>query len=76
MVVIARTSTFSALLGASSPLAGFFVHSLYRTYLRPKADGKEIVRVSHYFICFWAVWAGCWSTIVRISRLIILTLNF
>ncbi len=41
--------------------------SLYRTYFRPKATSAEIVRVSHYFICFWAVWAGCWSTIVRLS---------
>lgn len=41
-------------------------NSLYRTYFRPKATSAEIVRVSHYFICFWAVWAGCWATIVRL----------
>ncbi len=44
------------------------LHSLYRTYFRPKATSTEIVRVSHYFICFWAVWAGCWATIVRPVR--------
>ena len=41
--------------------------SLYRTYFRPRATSAEIVRVSHYFICFWAVWAGCWATIVRLA---------
>ncbi|KDQ52421.1 hypothetical protein JAAARDRAFT_138754 [Jaapia argillacea MUCL 33604] len=58
VVFMAVTSAASAELIAVSSLF------IYRTYFRPKASGAEIVRVSHYFICFWAVWMGCWATIV------------
>ncbi|KAI0820483.1 Na+/solute symporter [Trametes gibbosa] len=62
VVFMAVTSAVSAELIAVSSL---FSYDLYRTYLRPKATSAEIVRVSHYFICFWAVWAGCWATILH-----------
>ncbi|KAK0430488.1 Na+/solute symporter [Armillaria borealis] len=38
---------------------------IYRTYFKPNAKGAQIVRVSHYFICFWAVWMGCWAVILN-----------
>ncbi|CDO71338.1 hypothetical protein BN946_scf184908.g96 [Trametes cinnabarina] len=59
VVFMAVTSAVSAELIAVSSVF------LYRTYYRPQASSQEIVRVSHYFICFWAVWAGCWSTILH-----------
>ncbi|OSC96798.1 Na+/solute symporter [Trametes coccinea BRFM310] len=62
VVFMAVTSAVSAELIAVSSL---FTYDLYRTYYRPKATSEEIVRVSHYFICFWAIWAGCWSTILH-----------
>ncbi|KAF9234595.1 Na+/solute symporter [Melanogaster broomeanus] len=56
------TSAASAeLIGVSS----LFSYDIYRTYIRPQATGEEIVRVSHYFICFWAVWMGCWASILN-----------
>ncbi|KAG2046339.1 Na+/solute symporter [Suillus hirtellus] len=59
VVFMAVTSAASAeLIGVSSLF-------IYRTYFRPNATGDEIVRVSHYFICFWAVWMGCWATILN-----------
>ncbi|KAI0071512.1 Na+/solute symporter [Panus rudis PR-1116 ss-1] len=62
VVFMAVTSAASAELIAVSSL---FSYDLYRTYFRPQATGAEIVRVSHYFICFWAVWMGAWSTILH-----------
>ncbi|KAI0753718.1 Na+/solute symporter [Fomes fomentarius] len=62
VVFMAVTSAVSAEMIAVSSLLCVL---LYRTYFRPKATSAEIVRVSHYFICFWAVWAGCWSTILH-----------
>jgi len=62
VVFMAVTSAASAELIAVSSL---FSYDLYRTYFRPKATGEEIVRVSHYFICFWAVWMGAWATILN-----------
>ncbi|KAI0640928.1 Sodium:solute symporter family-domain-containing protein [Trametes meyenii] len=59
VVFMAVTSAVSSELIAVSSLF------LYRTYFRPKATSREIVRVSHFFICFWAVWAGCWATILH-----------
>ncbi|KAG1894935.1 Na+/solute symporter [Suillus fuscotomentosus] len=59
VVFMAVTSAASAeLIGVSSLF-------IYRTYFRPNATGDEIVRVSHCFICFWAVWMGCWATILN-----------
>ncbi|KAI0786264.1 Na+/solute symporter [Abortiporus biennis] len=68
VVFMAVTSAASAeLIGVSSLFRDLSdpLYSLYRTYLRPKASGDEIVRVSHYFICFWAVWMGAWATILN-----------
>ncbi|TCD69441.1 hypothetical protein EIP91_007567 [Steccherinum ochraceum] len=62
VVFMAVTSAASAELIAVSSL---FSYDLYRTYFRPNATGAEIVRVSHYFICFWAVWMGAWATILH-----------
>lgn len=62
VVFMAVTSAASAeLIGVSS----LFSYDLYRTYFRPNATGKEIVRVTHYFICFWAIWMGAWATILH-----------
>ncbi|KAG2123413.1 Na+/solute symporter [Suillus clintonianus] len=63
VVFMAVTSAASAeLIGVSSLF-------IYRTYFRPNATGDEIVRVSHYFICFWAVWMGCWATILHAGNI-------
>ncbi|KAI8977810.1 Na+/solute symporter [Trametes punicea] len=66
VVFMAVTSAVSAeLIAVSSLVLCISLCSLYRTYYWPTATSAEIVRVSHYFICFWAVWAGCWSTILH-----------
>ncbi|KAI0691071.1 Na+/solute symporter [Cytidiella melzeri] len=71
VVFMAVTSAASAELIAVSSLLYFiknplfFFFSLYRTYYHPRATGAEIVRVSHAFICFWAVWMGAWATILH-----------
>ncbi|OAX34359.1 hypothetical protein K503DRAFT_834100 [Rhizopogon vinicolor AM-OR11-026] len=63
VVFMAVTSAASAeLIGVSSLF-------IYRTYYRPNATGDEIVRVSHYFICFWAIWMGCWATILHAGNI-------
>ncbi|KAF9077947.1 Na+/solute symporter, partial [Rhodocollybia butyracea] len=59
VVFMAVTSAASAELIAVSSLF------IYRTYFRPNAKGSEIVKVSHYFICFWAVWMGAWAVILN-----------
>ncbi|KAJ4481149.1 solute symporter family transporter [Lentinula aciculospora] len=62
VVFMAVTSAASAeLIGVSS----LFSYDVYRTYFRPNAKGPEIVKVSHYFICFWAVWMGAWAVILN-----------
>ncbi|KAF9228103.1 hypothetical protein BS17DRAFT_320742 [Gyrodon lividus] len=66
VVFMAVTSAASAeLIGVSS----LFSYDIYRTYFRPQATGEEIVRVSHYFICFWAVWMGCWGSILNAGNI-------
>ncbi|EIW76837.1 Na+/solute symporter [Coniophora puteana RWD-64-598 SS2] len=66
VVFMAVTSAASAeLIGVSS----LFSYDIYRTYFRPRATGEEIVRASHYFICFWAVWMGCWATILNAGNI-------
>jgi len=66
VVFMAVTSAASAeLIGVSS----LFSYDIYRAYFRPQATGEEIVRVSHYFICFWAVWMGCWASILNAGNI-------
>ncbi|KAH9837660.1 Na+/solute symporter [Rhodofomes roseus] len=66
VVFMAVTSAISAeLIGVSS----LFSYDIYRTYFRPNATSAEIVRVSHYFICLWAVWAGAWATILNAATI-------
>ncbi|EIN11216.1 solute symporter family transporter [Punctularia strigosozonata HHB-11173 SS5] len=62
VVFMAVTSAASAELIAVSSI---FSYDLYRVYWRKTAGGTELVRVSHYFIVFWAIWMGAWSTIVN-----------
>ncbi|EMD32761.1 hypothetical protein CERSUDRAFT_143319 [Gelatoporia subvermispora B] len=66
LVFMAVTSAVSSELIAVSSL---FSYDLYRTYFRPNASSAEIVRVSHYFICVWAVWAGAWATILNAASI-------
>jgi len=61
VVFMAVTSAASAELIAVSSIVSY---DIYRTYWRPQATGAEIVRVSHYAICAWAIWMGCWATIL------------
>ncbi|CCL99827.1 uncharacterized protein FIBRA_01851 [Fibroporia radiculosa] len=62
VVFMAVTSAVSSeLIGVSS----LFAYDVYRTYFRPNATSAELVRVSHYAICVWAVWAGTWATILN-----------
>ncbi|GBE87221.1 Urea active transporter [Sparassis crispa] len=66
VVFMAVTSALSAeLIGVSS----LFAYDLYRTYYRPNATGADIVRVSHYFICAWALWIGAWATILNAATI-------
>ncbi|KAI0061273.1 Na+/solute symporter [Artomyces pyxidatus] len=62
VVFMAVTSAASSELIAVSSL---FSYDIYKTYFRPQASGREIVNVSHAFICFWAVWMGCWAVILN-----------
>ncbi|KAH7910248.1 Na+/solute symporter [Hygrophoropsis aurantiaca] len=62
VVFMAVTSAASSELIAVSSIVSY---DIYRTYWRPQATGAEIVKVSHYFICIWAVWMGCWATILN-----------
>lgn len=62
VVFMAVTSAASAELIAVSSIVSY---DIYRTYWNPKATGAEIVRVSHYAICAWAIWMGCWATILH-----------
>ncbi|KAF8811896.1 putative urea transporter [Phlegmacium glaucopus] len=66
VVFMAVTSACSSELIAVSSL---FSYDIYKTYLVPKARGPEIVKVTHYFICFWAVWMGCWATILHKAQI-------
>jgi Na+/proline symporter len=62
VVFMAVTSAASAELIAVSSIVSY---DIYRTYWHPQATSAEIVRVSHYTICAWAIWMGCWATILH-----------
>ncbi|PRW20663.1 urea-proton symporter DUR3-like [Chlorella sorokiniana] len=61
MLFMAVTSTGSAELIAASSL---FSYDLYRTYLNPKATGKDIIRVSRYVIVGFGLLMGVLAIIL------------
>ncbi|KAF8430598.1 hypothetical protein L210DRAFT_3651726 [Boletus edulis BED1] len=65
MIAILLAVFMAVTSAASSELIG--VSSLFS--YKPNAMGEEIVRVSHYFICFWAVWMGCWASILNAGNI-------
>ncbi|PPQ80063.1 hypothetical protein CVT25_001492 [Psilocybe cyanescens] len=62
---LAAPAAAAVVMGKGGAIAVLLVVFIYKAYLFPKARGPEIVRVSHMFICFWAVWMGCWATILH-----------
>ncbi|PPQ83902.1 hypothetical protein CVT25_000697 [Psilocybe cyanescens] len=62
---LAAPAAAVVVMGKGGAIAVLLVVFIYKAYLFPKARGPEIVRVSHMFICFWAVWMGCWATILH-----------
>jgi len=61
MLFMAVTSTGSAELIAVSSL---FSYDLYRTYINPKATGKDIIRVSRYVIVLFGLFMGVLAIIL------------
>lgn len=55
MVWLAATSATSAeLIGFSSVMT----YDVYRSYIKPQASGKELVRMTHIFVTFFAIAMG------------------
>ncbi|CDK27472.1 unnamed protein product [Kuraishia capsulata CBS 1993] len=60
MVWLAATSaTSSELIGFSSVMT----YDVYRTYIKPDATGKELVKVSHIFVTFFAIAMGALTVV-------------
>ncbi|CAK0737642.1 hypothetical protein CVIRNUC_000946 [Coccomyxa viridis] len=61
MVFMAVTSSGSAEFMAVSSL---FSYDIYKTYIRPKAAGREMLIVSRLSVLTFALFAGVWSIIL------------
>ncbi|KAM4065292.1 sodium:solute symporter family protein [Hirsutella rhossiliensis] len=59
MIFLAVTSSFNAELVATSSI---FTYDIYRTYLRPDADGKRLIWMSHACMVVYAAVICCVST--------------
>ncbi|KAF9007001.1 hypothetical protein BDQ17DRAFT_1461621 [Cyathus striatus] len=66
---LAAPAAAAVVMGKGGAVAVLLVVFIYKTYFRPKANGREIVKVSHCFICFWAVWMGCWAAILHKAQI-------
>ena len=56
---MAVTSTLSAQVIAVSSIISF---DIYRTYFRPLASDRDVIRWSHYGVVFFAAFASAFST--------------
>ncbi|KAF2459739.1 urea active transporter [Lineolata rhizophorae] len=59
LVFMAVTSTFSSELIAVSSIC---TYDIYQTYVNPNAHGKQLVRISHFGVFFFAVALAGFST--------------
>lgn len=62
MLFMAVTSTGSAELIAVSSLLSYDV---YRTYINPKATGKDIINVSRYIVVIWGLFMGALAIVLQ-----------
>ncbi|PHH78888.1 hypothetical protein CDD82_2788 [Ophiocordyceps australis] len=74
MVFLAVTSSFNSELVATSSI---FTYDIYRTYLRPDADGRHLIYMSHvcmvlYALIICCVGVGLWLTRVSMGYLYLL----
>ena len=56
---MAVTSTLSAQVIAVSSIISF---DIYRTYIRPNATDKDVIRWSHFGVVFFGIFAAAFST--------------
>lgn len=59
---MAVTSTLSAQVIAVSSIISF---DIYRTYIKPTATDRDVIRWSHYGVIFFAVLAAAFSTLLH-----------
>ncbi|VUC35449.1 unnamed protein product [Clonostachys rosea] len=59
VVFMAVTSTTSAQLIAVSSIGSF---DIYRTYINPKASDKQVIRVSHWVVVGFGIFASAFAT--------------
>jgi urea-proton symporter len=59
---MAVTSTLSAQVIAVSSIISF---DIYRTYFKPKATDRDVIRWSHYGVIFFALFAAAFSTMLH-----------
>lgn len=59
---MAVTSTLSAQVIAVSSIISF---DMYRTYIKPRATDRDVIRWSHYGVVFFALFAAAFSTMLH-----------
>ncbi|KLO07914.1 solute symporter family transporter [Schizopora paradoxa] len=65
MLIVTYMAVTSAASAQLISVSSIFTYDVYRTYWRPKATAKEMLRVAHIGVAVWGVWISVWCVILN-----------
>ncbi|OCB83863.1 solute symporter family transporter [Sanghuangporus baumii] len=68
MLIITYMAVTSACSAQLISVSSIFTYDVYRTYWRPKAKPKELLRVAHLCVALWGTWISLWCIILNAGK--------
>ncbi|KAL5501336.1 hypothetical protein ACEPAH_8596 [Sanghuangporus vaninii] len=68
MLIITYMAVTSACSAQLISVSSIFTYDIYRTYWRPKAKPKELLRVAHLCVALWGTWISLWCIILNAGK--------
>jgi len=65
MLIVTYMAVTSACSAQLISVSSIFTYDVYRTYFRPKATAREMLRIAHIAVAVWGVWISVWSVILN-----------
>ncbi|EKM51513.1 uncharacterized protein PHACADRAFT_212160 [Phanerochaete carnosa HHB-10118-sp] len=65
MLIITYMAVTSAASAQLISVSSIFTYDVYRTYWRPKASARELLRVAHAGVAVWGIWISVWCVILN-----------
>ncbi|KAH8118812.1 solute symporter family transporter [Phellopilus nigrolimitatus] len=65
MLIITYMAVTSACSAQLISVSSIFTYDVYRTYFRPQATAREMLRIAHFCVAGWGIWISVWCVILN-----------